>query len=198
MKAALREQVKQTRRAMSKAEVRRRSALVARRLIELDAFRRAQGVMLYLPVRNEVDPTLAVTQCLNDGKTLGLPRMDYAHDRIVVHRVDDLTRQLVLGRMRLVEPDPAKTEPLPLDEIDLVVVPGLAFDREGNRLGWGRGYYDAFLAGLGSRVCRVGLAYAFQIVEAIEHDGHDMPMDYVVTDETTLVLTGRSATDILR
>ena len=198
MKATLREQMKQTRRALSKAEVRRRSALVAQRLIELEAFRRARVVMLYLPVRNEVDTTLAVTDCLNNGKTLGLPRMDAEHDRIAVHRVDDMTRQLVLGRMGLVEPDPAKTETLALDAIDFVAVPGLAFDREGNRIGWGRGYYDAFLAALGPRACRVGLAYAFQIVEAIEHDDHDMPMHYVVTDEATLVPTGQIQTDMLK
>jgi len=198
MKATLREQMKQMRRALGKAEVRGRSALVAQRLIELEAFRRARGVMLYLPVRNEVDTTLAVTHCLNNGKTLGLPRMDAANDRIVVHRVDDMTRQLALGRMGLVEPDPVKAEVLPLDAIDLVAVPGLVFDREGNRIGWGRGYYDAFLAGLGPRVCRVGLAYAFQIVEAIEHDGHDMPMHYIVTDEATLGPTGQIRTDMLK
>lgn len=198
MKATLREQMKQARRALSKAELRRRSALIAQRLIELEVFRRARGVMLYLPVRNEVDTTLAVTYCLKNGKTLGLPRMDVVRDCIVVHRVDDMTRQLALGRMGLVEPDPAKTEVLPPDEIDLVAVPGLAFDREGNRIGWGRGYYDAFLVALGPRACRVGLAYAFQVVEAIEHDGHDMPMHYIVTDEGTLGPTGQIRTDMLK
>jgi len=67
-----------------------------------------------------------------------------------------------------------------------VAVPGLVFDRRGNRIGWGRGYYDAFLAALGRRAHRVGLAYDFQVVEAIEHDGHDVPMDLVVTEHATL------------
>ncbi len=192
MKAVLREQMKRARLALSKAEVRRRSAIIARRLLELEAFRRASGVMLYLSVRNEVDTTLVVTHCLNNGKRLALPRMDYEYDRIVAHRVDDLTSQLVLGRMGLVEPDPTKTDVALPGEVDLVVVPGLAFDHRGNRIGWGRGYYDAFLASLGARACRVGLAYGFQLVEAIVHDGHDIPMDYVVTDETTLVLSSES------
>ena len=167
MKATVREQMKRVRLAMSKAEVGRLSAMASARLVELEAFRAASGVMLYLPVRNEVDAMPVVTRCLNDGKALVLPRMD------------------------LVEPDPAKTAPAAPDQIDLVVVPGLAFDREGNRIGWGRGYYDAFLATLDGRAALVGLAYGFQVVEAIEHDGHDVPMDLIVTEATTLCLNGQ-------
>jgi 5-formyltetrahydrofolate cyclo-ligase len=186
MKAALRDQMKQTRLAMSKAEVQRRSEPIVAQLVELDAFRRAGSVMLYLPVRNEVDTTDAITRCLNDGKTLVLPRMDYERDRIVARRVDDMATQLVLGRMDLVEPDPAKTKVVAPDEIDLVVVPGLAFDRRGYRIGWGRGYYDAFLAVADARAVRVGLAYEFQVVDAVEHDGHDVPMHAVVTEGATV------------
>ena len=186
MKAALREQMKQARLAMSTADVQRRSAPIAAQLVELEAFRRAGSVMLYLPVRNEVDTTHAVTRCLNNGKALVLPRMDYELDRIVARRVDDVATQLVLGRMDLVEPDPAKTEVVSPAEIDLVVVPGLAFDRRGYRIGWGRGYYDAFLTALDAHAERVGLAYEFQVVDAVEHDGHDVPMDSVVTEGTTL------------
>jgi 5-formyltetrahydrofolate cyclo-ligase len=192
MKAALREQMKRARLALSKAEVRRRSAAISQRLVELEAFRGAATVMLYLPIRNEVDATPALTHCLNDGKRLVLPRMDYARNRIVAHRVDDPATQLVLGRMDLVEPDAAATEVVAPEEVELVAVPGLAFDRRGNRIGWGRGYYDAFLASLGSSACRAGLAYGFQLVGAIEHDGHDVPMDCVVTDEEVLVTRGES------
>lgn len=186
MKAALREQMKEARLALSKAEVEGRSAPIVARLVELEAFRRAGSVMLYLPVRNEVDTTRVVTQCLNDGKVLVLPRMDYEHDRIVAHRVDDVATQLVLGRMDLVEPDPAKTDVVSPAEIDLVVVPGLVFDRQGYRIGWGRGYYDAFLAADEAHAERVGLAYEFQLVDVVEHDGHDVPMHSVVTEGTTL------------
>ncbi len=189
MKATLRAQMKEARLALSEAEIRRRSGLIADRLSELAAFRAASVVMLYLPVRNEVDTTPVVARCFNEGKTLVLPRMDYERGRIVAHRVEDLPGQLVLGRMGLLEPDPAATAVVPPEALELVGVPGLAFDRQGNRVGWGRGYYDAFLALLGARTCRVGLAYGFQLVEAMEHDGHDVPMDYVLTEEMTLDLT---------
>lgn len=181
--------MKEARLALSEAEIGRRSALIARRLTELGAFHEASVVMLYLPVRNEVDTTPAVRRCFNEGKTLVLPRMDYERGRIVAHRVDDLAGQLVLGRLGLLEPDAAATAVVPPEALDLVGVPGLAFDRQGNRVGWGRGYYDAFLALLGAGARRAGLAYGFQLVEAIEHDGHDVPMDYVLTEEMTLDLT---------
>ena len=189
MKATLRNEMKAARQALSKAEVRRRSTMIAQRLVELEVFRAARTVMLYLPVRNEADTALALKQCLNGGKVLVLPRMDYERDQIVAHRVRDLAGELVLGRMDLLEPDPACTEAVAPGEVDLVAVPGLAFDRQGNRIGWGRGYYDAFLATVGPHACRVGLAYEFQLVEAIEHDGHDVAMDRVVTEDTALVLT---------
>jgi len=184
--------MKRARQALSKAEIRRRSAMIAERVLALDVFRSAGVVMLYLPVRNEVDMTLAVKHCLNDGKTLVLPRMDYDADRIVAHRVEDLVGQLVLARMDLMEPDPARTAVVAPEAVDLVVVPGLAFDRCGNRIGWGRGYYDAFLASAGARATRVGVAYGFQVVEAIEHDGHDVPMDCIVTEEGMLTIARES------
>lgn len=190
MKATVRERMKRARQAMSKAEVRRLSAQASARLVDLEAFVAASGVMLYLPVRNEVDATPVMARCLNDGKALVLPRMDYEGDRIVAHRVDDPATQLVLGRMDLVEPDAARTPVARADEIELVVVPGLAFDREGNRIGWGRGYYDAFLATIDAPIALVGLAYGFQVVESIEHDGHDVPMDLIVTEAATLRLNG--------
>ena len=186
MKATLRERMKLARLAMSKADVRHRSALVVERLLAIEAYGRASSVMAYLPVRNEVDATVVMTHCLNDGKVLVLPRMDYEANRIVAHRVAEPAEQLVLGRMGLIEPDPARTEPVAPEAIDLVAVPGLVFDRAGNRIGWGRGYYDAFLASLARHACRVGLAYDFQVVDAIEHDGHDVPMDFIVTEHATL------------
>jgi 5-formyltetrahydrofolate cyclo-ligase len=192
MKAALRERMKRARLAMSKAEVRRRSALAVERLLALEAYRAASSVMAYLPVRNEVDATVVMVHGLNDGKVLVLPRMDYEGNRIVAYRITEPAEQLVLGRMGLIEPDPARAERVAPETIDLVAVPGLVFDRHGNRIGWGRGYYDAFLAALGRRAHRVWLAYEFQVVEAIEHDGHDVPMDAVVTEEATLEFDSES------
>jgi 5-formyltetrahydrofolate cyclo-ligase len=192
MKTTLRERMKRARLAMSKAEVRRRSALVVERLLTLEAYGAASSVMAYLPVRNEVDATVVMTHCLNDGKALVLPRMDYEANRIVAYRVAAPAEQLVLGRMGLIEPDPARTERVAPEAIDFVAVPGLVFDRAGNRIGWGRGYYDSFLAALGRRARRVGLAYDFQVVDLIEHDGHDVPMDLVVTESVTLQCGGES------
>lgn len=186
MKAALRDKMKQARLAMSQADVSRRSALVVEQVFGLEAYRRASSVMTYLPIRNEVDTTAVMAHCLNDGKALVLPRMDYERDRIAAHRVTAPAGQLVLGRMGLMEPDPAKTEAVAPETIDIVIVPGLVFDRAGNRIGWGRGYYDAFLAQLGTRAKRVGLAYEFQLVDSLEHDGHDVPMDFVLTEHATL------------
>ncbi|MBN1917318.1 MAG: 5-formyltetrahydrofolate cyclo-ligase [Verrucomicrobia bacterium] len=186
MKTTLRERMKRARLAMSKVEVRRRSALVVERFLALEAYGASPSVMAYLPVRNEVDATVVMTHVLNDGKVLVLPRMDYEANRIVPHRVTEPAEQLVLGRMGLVEPDAARTDLVAPEAINLVAVPGLVFDRQGNRIGWGRGYYDAFLAALGRRARRIGLAYDFQVVDSIEHDGHDIPMDVVVTEHATV------------
>ena len=129
-----------------------KSATIQDRLLALDDFRRARIVHAYVGVKaQEVRTHAILAETLRDGRRLVLPRVE--GDRLVHHEIQSV-EDLVLSRFGLYEPPPTAPRIEPAD-IDLVVVPGLAFDRAGNRLGFGRGYYDRFLARFPSvEVCR--------------------------------------------
>lgn len=92
--------------------------------------------------------------------------------------------ELIVGERGLLEPDPDRAEPIG-EEIDLVLVPGLAFDRNGGRIGYGAGFYDRFLAG--TPAVKVALAYSLQLIDAVPVEPHDVPVDRILTEEESIV-----------
>lgn len=167
-----------TRRAMSPAEAAERSAAIQERLLELPDFQRARVVHSYVGVKdNEVSTDRILQETLRSGRTLIVPRVE--GDRLAHHRIRALT-ELRAARFGLLEPAPDAPEIDP-GEIDLVVVPGLAFDMKGNRLGLGRGYYDGFLAGV--RAVKAAVLYRSQLVPEVPAGERDVPVDLLVTDD---------------
>ncbi len=153
----------------------RKSAQACARLEALPEFTRARCVLLFLPMRGEIDTEPLVARALAAKRVL-LPYVE--GETLRAARIAGIG-DTVIGPYGTREP--ARKEPVATDEIDLVVVPGLAFDRARNRLGHGKGHYDRFLPRL--RATRIGLAFADQIVDRIAHEAHDVPMDLVVTEE---------------
>ena len=141
----------------------------------------------YVAVKGELDPAAALAGARARGATVVLPRVAEPA-RLCFHVVKD-DGELRAGKFGLVEPDAACTE-LPVEEVDVMIVPGLAFDAEGRRLGWGGGYYDAAGARLhaaaGGRGIAVGIGYDFQVVERCPASPGDVPVNVVVTDQRVL------------
>jgi 5-formyltetrahydrofolate cyclo-ligase len=165
-----------------------------------DVVHRAGWVAGFLAVRSEIDPAPALDEARRRGARVAFPRVaDDREPRLRFHAVDP--SELRAGRFGIPEP-PADSAEVPLEDIDLMIVPGLAFDAEGRRLGFGGGYYDEVLsrrpgaldrgtgdgAALGPRGPRlvVGLAYDFQIVDACPAEPHDQPIDCVVTESRVI------------
>ena len=162
----------------------RKSRQACQALMGLVEFRRAQVVMLYLPIRGEVDTAAIAVRAWQDGKTVLLPKVrPQQGDMIAVpyRTVDD---PMVVGRYNIQEP--AADDAWPVDRIDLIVVPALAYDRNGNRLGKGCGHYDRFLAQPGIRAAACGLAFAEQIIESVYVQPHDRKIPLLVTDQGVL------------
>jgi 5-formyltetrahydrofolate cyclo-ligase len=182
-KAPLREALLAARRALPSQERLTRSSRIARRVAELPAFVRARTIGLYSPMGAEVDTAELVLLAASAGKRIAYPRIASGERRLAY--AECACDLLVDGPLRTREP-PSAAPLVPLDELDLVVVPGVAFDARGRRLGRGRGYYDATLAALPRGAARVGLAFELQIVDAIPEEPHDAPLDAVVTEERIL------------
>jgi 5-formyltetrahydrofolate cyclo-ligase len=177
-KRALRQAALAERAVLLPDEVESLSAAIQERLLAVEEYARARTVHAYVGAKaNEVRTDRILARTLASGRRLVVPRV--AGERLAHHEVRSLS-DLAPARFGLLEPDPASPEVDP-GEIDLVVVPGLAFDRSGNRLGFGKGYYDRFLSGI--RAVKAAVLYGRQIVEQVPVSERDVPVDLLVTED---------------
>ncbi len=180
-KSDIRVDMRATLASLSDQDCRAASAAACSHLTSLEAFHHASTVMLYMPLANEVDLTAAAIRCFQSGKVVCVPRVDWKRremDAAEVSSFDDHVMEVDEHGIRT----PRQGPPLVPAVIDLVVVPGLAFDPHGNRLGRGGGYYDRFLRRLRRTAATVGLAFDVQIIDAVPADDRDFSVDIIVTD----------------
>lgn len=143
-------------------------------------FKKASGLAIYSPVWNEVFTEEIFRTARRAGKRTAYPRVHGKSLEFI--EVTDL-RELVPGQFGILEPAAAPT--IPLAELDLVVVPGVAFDSTGHRLGYGAGFYDRVLQDCENRGLLVGLCFEFQILEKLPAEDHDIRMDMVISEESS-------------
>lgn len=176
-KRALRERVLALRGALSPEEVSRRSRLIAARLLELPAVRQAEAIFCYLSHGNEVQTRQLVSDWLAAGKHIHVPAYHAEQRRYQPSHICDLECDMAAGKLGILEPHTRRT---PARPADIAIVPGVAFDAQGHRLGYGKGFYDEMLkhfAGL-----KIALAFDCQMLAAVPHGDNDVPMDAIVTE----------------
>jgi len=157
------------------------SLLIQERFLNSDAYRQAGCIGLYSAFLNEVQTDLVARRCLADGKGLSFPRVSGAALEFVTVTS---ARELAPGAFGI--PEPTGPRLVPIAEIDLLVVPGVAFDLTGHRLGYGKGYYDRVLDGSPPGLKRIGFAYEFQVVEQLPAADHDCRLTHLVTEQRML------------
>ncbi|HHY64152.1 MAG TPA: 5-formyltetrahydrofolate cyclo-ligase [Clostridiaceae bacterium] len=178
-KKQLRESILLKRKMLSPDEVRKASEAIVTVLKQMPLINESAVIMSYMPYGNEPDIRSFNRWILEKGKILLLPRVLNGSDMDTA-RVDDIDSGLVKSRFGILEPAPGL--PLyPADNIDVILVPGVAFDIQGNRLGHGRGYYDRFLTRCGKKTVFLGIAYSFQVFDSIPSDQHDIRVHKVIT-----------------
>lgn len=170
--------------AMSPAAAAAASGAACEALIALPEFRDARSVMLYSPIPGEVDCVAAALSAWQDEKTVLLPKVSPTQRHMIAVRCTSLDDEMDVGAFGIREP--AEGEPWPAEDLDFIVVPALAYDRKGFRLGRGGGFYDRFLAQPGMRAATCGLAFSEQVVEEVPVETHDHPIEILVTDREVL------------
>jgi 5-formyltetrahydrofolate cyclo-ligase len=163
------------------------SEKIRAKLEEQSFFQSAASVLFFAPLPNEVDVWPLLEKSLAAGKIVALPRFDPASQSYITCRVGSLRDEIISGQFSIREPHKNCLEIPPL-EIDLVLVPGIAFDLRGCRLGRGKGFYDRLLAEI--RGVKCGVAFDEQLVEKIPIEPHDVRMDFILTP-TRCVKTAR-------
>ena len=158
-----------------------KSRQLCRNLIGASQFKNASTVMIYLSMPYEVDTTPLILHCWQQGKTVVVPKVSWQQRHMIPIEIKSLETGISTGAGGL--RNPTTGSPMPIEDIDIVVAPGLAFDKNGNRLGRGGAYYDRFLASdqLKAAVCT--LAFNEQIVDEVPTDEHDKTVDFIVTED---------------
>lgn len=172
-KSGLRRLVRQRKGEYSEARLREMSARTVARLLQHPRVRAAHTLMLYHSLPDEVYTHDLIDRLMAEGKTVVLPAVT-GEGEMEARRADGGMRE---GAYHIMEP---AGEPFTaLGEIEVAVVPGMAYDRDGHRLGRGKGYYDRFLPRL-TGAYRIGVCFGFQIVERVPTEAHDMTVDEVI------------------
>lgn len=184
-KLALRRQLLARRDAMPPDVRSAASEAIVRGITDLPEFAAANAVLLTLAFRSEWNTLALVRAALAAGKTVAVPRVDVEARMLELHALSDPAREIVAGHMGIPEPLPESPR-VSRDAIDFVLVPGVAFDLAGRRLGYGGGYYDRLIPLLSPRAARIAGAFELQLVDRVPAAPHDIAVDTIVTESRTL------------
>ena len=173
-KQELRKQIRAQKRAMTIAQIEEKSRILGELFAQTEEYRRAGTIYGYLPYNQEVRTVPMLEQALADGKRVAVPKC-YGDEMRFIY-LEDLS-QVEKGYCGI--PEPIADEPIAEDETALVLMPGLAFDPQGHRMGYGGGFYDKFLEKEPNHPT-IALCYEFQMLEHLETEAHDIPVDTVL------------------
>ena len=180
MKDHIRKDMLAKRNALSDSEVFRKSEIIKQKLFVLDECIKAQTILFYVSYGNEVHTHDMVKECLNSEKQVVVPISNKQDATLFLSKLTSWG-DLEPGSYSILEPKKDSIKEASLESIDLVIVPGVAFDTKGHRIGHGRGYYDNLL-NKPTKALKVGLAYDFQIVDQIPYECHDVPVNRIITE----------------
>ena len=189
-KATIRKEILEKRKSQDPKSRAAQSRSIMRTLLSRKEFLKADKILIYLSKEGEVGTNDLLGRAFELGKRVCVPVVDRESDELRVSELPGPDSSFRLGSFGVREPAEEDLNFVPPDQIDLVVAPGLAFDRRGGRIGYGKGYYDRLLSRLGSQVPRIALAFDFQVLDAVPQDENDIQVDAIITEKTTMNCSG--------
>lgn len=177
MKNQLKASIIEKRNSLRKVEISEKSNKIRNNLFNLDSYKKSKTIMFFVSFNSEVDTHHMIKEALKN-KTIIVPKV--MHHEIEPSVIIDFDNLIPSGKFSVLEP--IETMKVAYKNIDLVLVPGIVFDKEGHRIGYGFGYYDKFLKKV-PKTIKIGLAFDFQVVDKIPREMHDVPVDMVVTEK---------------
>ena len=190
MKRTLRQRIIADRAALAQGERARLSGEISARLLRLPAYSKAHTVLGYMNFGAEFESESWARQVLNDGKVLLLPKVNKATSELDLYRVTDVDTQLAPGAYGIREPSPQSCATAKLEDANFILLPGVAFGRNGARVGYGGGFYDKLLARLKHSPTLVAAAFTMQLVEDIPQEATDRKIDLLVTEDEIIQCAG--------
>ncbi len=180
LKKELRRKIQNKRNNLPIWDRKKRSKIIAEKFVSTAYYINSNNILIYYPFRSEIDVTIIIRQALENKKNIILPRV---HNRkLKLFYVDNLKKQLERGTHGIMEPTAGLCRTAKISDIDLVIVPGLVFDKNLNRLGYGGGFYDRLLPLIPAEVKKIALCFNIQVVESIPVSEQDIKVDLLITD----------------
>ena len=176
MKHKIRTHIREKLNSHSELEKTKKSGIIKDRLFNEEAFKEAKVVMFYVSLKDEVSTLSMIDEAIRIGKRVCVPVIIKEEKRLIAGEIKDRIADLERQHFGIYQPKAGHVKEVPLEDIDLIIVPGIAFDKKNVRLGRGHGYYDRFLCALPNKTRTVGLAFDFQVVEHLPQDSHDIPV----------------------
>jgi len=171
---------------LSDKEIATKTKQIEDRLFDFANFLEAKIVLLYVNNKTEVKSSNIIKKCFDFNKIVILPAFDIKKYKMELMKVDDLDNDLIAGQRGILEPDINRCKNVPVDCIDLAIIPGVAFDEKGGRIGSGEGYYDRFIPKLSITTRKVALALEYQIIRQVPVESHDKYVDIIITEERVI------------
>ena len=185
-KSEIRQQTLAMRDGLSVKKRAQKSLEIMDRLFDFANFLEAKTVLFYMNVNSEVATDTIIRKAMEYEKGIVLPWVDRKEKQIVPFRIEDLDNDVQPGYLNIPEPIPQRCKALPFEQIDLAIMPGIAFDERGGRVGHGTGFYDRVIPKLDVTTRKVALAFECQIVPQIPMEPHDRYIDIIITERRTI------------
>lgn len=179
-KKNLRKMILDIRNNMLKEGVRKNSKIITDKIVNMEVYKKSKVIFIYMDFKNEVMTIELIKKMLSENKRVAIPYTDTKNTVLIpseIISVDDL----ILNPFGYFEPK--NIEVVNIEDIDLVIVPGVVFDKNLNRIGFGKGYYDRVLNNMRSDAVKLAVAHEFQVLESIPSEEHDVKMDMVITEK---------------
>lgn len=183
-KILLRKKILDMREELTAFEVEQKSRIILEKFLTLKQLNTSSLIMSYVNFGKEVSTRELLTSCISYNKRVAVPLVvnDCGRKELWACEINDLQIDLETGTFGILEPIKEKAKRINSWEIDIVVVPGVVFDTQRQRVGYGAGYYDRFLKEIRPDCFKVGIAYDIQIIDNIPYEEHDVPLDLVITE----------------
>lgn len=184
-KKLLRKEILNIRNNMNYDNKNEKDTIIKEKFLNSDYYKKAKNIFIYISYSSEIDTKEIINYALDDGKTIFVPRTEFKTKLMDAVKITSFNN-MIEDRYGILEP--SKQEPyIQPEQLDLIVVPGIAFDKEGGRTGYGAGYYDRYFKKISKeraeKIKKVALAYDFQVIDKVPIDEQDVRIDCVITEK---------------
>lgn len=187
MKKEFRKKVISLRKTQQPDFIKKNSDIIKDKLLKMDCIKNASTIMLYLDFNNEVITDNLIKELISLDKIVASPITIIKEKKLIPCQIKDFENGIQYGAYNIREPKPNCSPEINIKDIDVVIVPAVAYDINGFRLGYGGGFYDRFLENIREDAVTIGIAFDLQIFNEVPKEPHDAQLDYIITESRIII-----------